>query len=258
MSVALPSPRLSGSLDTSFELGGHRVVPLIEPEGWLVASVPVSGTPLDLLRRQAAILGPAKVTNGPSLRAETPFTNDCEESSALVCSTLKHGLAVLTEENSPFSTEACDAQEAMRTLTEYLADCSWEWLRDGETFVLPADANGLGRAIKIELEGDRVLFRADLVAIGNVEPVCQRALGHFLLGLNSHLRFARGSILAEQVALEVVMPSSALSTGLIDKAVRSLVVGLRLSTQECTALLAPDVGRAYCEFHEVNLETERR
>ena len=58
-----PSPAEAERTST-FQLDGHRPPLSLEPEGWLVAFVPVSGAPADLLCRQAAICGPAKVTAG--------------------------------------------------------------------------------------------------------------------------------------------------------------------------------------------------
>ena len=113
-----PSPAEAERTST-FQLDGHRPPLSLEPEGWLVAFVPVSGAPADLLCRQAAICGPAKVTAGPCLRAELPLEKKVDGSFVAMRSALEHGLAVITGRHGATGMEACDREDTKQLLADY-------------------------------------------------------------------------------------------------------------------------------------------
>ncbi len=244
-----PSPAEAERTST-FQLDGHRPPLSLEPEGWLVAFVPVSGAPADLLCRQAAICGPAKVTAGPCLRAELLLEKKVDGSFVAMRSALEHGLQVITGRTRASAVEAGDRAEAEQTLTEYVSSGPREWLQEGPRFLLQVETDLFLQKIVAEVARGCIRFRSDLVRLRDPEPVSFRALVHFLLALNSRLRLARGSLLSDRVVLEVCLPTWCVNTALMDQAVDALIVGARVAKKECAALLQPEVARTYCEFHD--------
>lgn len=245
-----PSFRAEGSGAGSFRLDGQRVELWLEPEGWITGSLPVVGAPAELLRTQSTIIGLAKIVSGPSLQAEMPLRKEIETSVAGVRGALEHGLDVLEGRTSPISMEATGVEEATAALAECLASHPWEWTREAERFVLRVESGASPQTITIEVAQGHAIFRSELVALREPEPVRQRALAHFLLALNARLRLARGSLLDDRVTLEAIIPAAGLSAWLIEKALGSLIVGARLSKGACAALLDADVAQTYCTFHE--------
>jgi len=244
-----PSPAEAERTST-FQLDGHRPPLSLEPEGWLVAFVPVSGAPADLLCRQAAICGPAKVTAGPCLRAELPLEKKVDGSFVAMRSALEHGLAVITGRHGATGMEACDREDTKQLLADYCASVSREWSQEGPQFLLQVETNLFLQKIVAEVDRGCIRFCSDLVRLRDPEPVSFRALVHFLLALNSRLRLARGSLLSDRVVLEVILPTWCVNTALMDQAVDALIVGARVAKKECAALLQPEVARTYCEFHD--------
>ena len=245
-----PSFRAESDVGGSFQLDGRRAWLWLEPEGWIVGSLPVAGAPFDLLRQQPKLISPAKVASGPSLRAEMPVRKEIKGSCGVVRSALEHGLEVLAGKNGSAPTQTTNAEEAASALAEYLASSSWDWTREAESFLLRVESGVSSRKIGVEVANGHVLFQSELVTLRDPDPVSGRALAHFLLALNGRLRLARGSLFEDRVALEVVVPAAELSSWLIDKTLGSLIVGARLAKRECAALLDAEVAQTYCAFHE--------
>jgi hypothetical protein len=233
-----------------FQLDNRRPALLLEPDGWLVASAPVPGAPVDLLCRQAAIHGPAKVTAGPSLRVELPCEKKAEERFAAMRSALAHGLQVLARNNRVTAVEASEQIAAEQTLADYCSSGPREWSQEGQQFLLRVETDFFLQKIMAVAEQGCVHFCSDLVRVRDPAPVSLRALVLFLLALNSRLRLARGSLLADRVVLEVRLPAWNANAWLLDKAVGALMVGARVAKRECAALLEPAAARTYCEFHD--------
>ncbi len=234
----------------SFLVGGRRAQLAFEPGGWLVASAPVIGSPEDLLRRQAEILAPAKIASGLILRAEAPVEKKIAESFVAVRAALEQGLAVITGKGETAVGESDQGREAEVLLARHLAAGYGEWLRRESRFLLQVETGRFEQKVVIEVDRGHVFFRADLTRLRNPEPVSLAALVHFLLALNARLRFARGLLMPDRVALEVALAAGDLTPRLIDKAVGALAAGAGIARKECAALLDAEVAQAYCGFHE--------
>lgn len=232
----------------SFQIAGQRAQLVWEPEGWLMASVPIVGEGEDLLRQQARILSLAKVTTGLALRAEMPVEKTVEKSFAALQAALTEGLAILAGKNGVL--EDCDPQTAMALLEDHFAGSAWEWSRAETGFLVQIETGPFTQKIVIEPCRDSVIFRTDLVRLRGPESGARAAFVHFLLALNTGLRLARALLLHDRVGLEVVLRTDELQSWWIDKAIHALAVGVRLAKRECAALLEPETARAYCEFHE--------
>jgi hypothetical protein len=234
----------------SFGIDGQRAQLAVEPGGWLSASVSVIGSPEYLLRQQAEILAPAKIASGLTLRAEAPVERKIAESFVAVRAALEHGLAVITGKGETNISENDQGREAEALLAERLAAGYGEWLRRENGFLLQVETGRFEQKVVIEVDRDHVFFRADLARMRKPEPVSLAALVHFLLALNAQLRFARGLLSPDRVALEVVLAAGDLTPRLIDKAVGALAAGAGMARRECAALLDAEVAQAYCGFHE--------
>lgn len=232
-----------------FKLDGQRVAISREPEGWLIGSVPLSGSPVGLLRRQTGILSPAKVAAGITLRAEMPVKKEVQEDFGAVRSYLQYGLKVIEGGDGSLLRETFNGENPAQRLTEYFLSSPWECSQEGGGFLLKVETDFLAQKIEAKVNLSSVLMHTDLVRLRNPEPVSMNALSHFLLALNSRLRLARGSLLEDRVVLEVVIPASTLTPWLVDKAVGSLIAGFRMAKRECALLLEPGVAKVYCEFH---------
>jgi hypothetical protein len=245
-----PSFRLEGESTGSFQLDGRRLRLRVEPEGWLIGSLPLEGEADELLERQPGFPGPAKVVPGPLLQAEMPVRSAIEPAFVAVRSAVEYAIQVLSEERVSTGPETEATGEAIVTLTEYVEAGIWEWKREGGGFVLTMETGGGSLKVGIELAGSLAHFRSELVALRDPAPASERALAHFLLALNHRLRLARGSLLNDRAALEAAVPSAPLTPWLISKAVNSLIVGTRLAKRECAALLDAEVAQTYCAFHQ--------
>ncbi len=234
----------------SFRVGGQRAQLAFEPGGWLVASAAIIGSPEHLLRRQAEILAPAKIASGLTLRAEAPVERKVAESFAVVRAALEHGLAVITEKGGTTATGNDQGREVEALLAGHLAAGYGEWSRRESGFLLQVETGRFAQKVVIEVDRGHVFFRADLARLRDPAPVSLAALVHFLLALNARLRFARGILAPDKVALEVVIAANDLKPWLIDKAVGALAAGAGMARRECAALFDAEVAQAYGQFHE--------
>jgi hypothetical protein len=236
-----------------FQLAGQRAQLAFEPEGWLVASVPVSGKGEALLRQQARMLSLAKVARGGVLRAELPVGKAMGKSFVRLRAALAEGLAVLAGTDDAIekdATEKDEDQAALALLGDYLASGAREWSREESRFLVTLETGLFAQKIVIEPCRGGLSFQADLVRLRAPEPVSLAALVHFLLALNAGLRLARALLLPDRIALEVVLRADDLSFELVNKALGALAVGSRLAKRECAALLDTNTAQSYCEFHE--------
>jgi len=226
-----------------------RAVIEVEPGGWVAGAVAVAGPPESLLQRQAAIRGPAKVAEGPSLRAELPWTGSLEECMAAVRDALRDGRAVLAGRAAEVVADPGDVSAARRALEDYASSCAWPSSCEGERQLFRVDTEGFTQRIVAEIAGGRLGLRSRLVALQACEPVSRRALAHFLFAVNARLRLARACLNPDHVGLEVIVPARGVSAGLIARAFGALVIGATMARRECAALLEPAFAEAYCECH---------
>jgi hypothetical protein len=157
---------------------------------------------------------------------------------------------VITEKGRVTATGADQWGEIEESLESHLAAGYGEWSRRESGFLQQVETGSLAQKIVIEVDRGCVFFRADLARLRDPEPVSLAALVHFLLALNSRLRFARGILSPDKVALEVVIAANDLEPRLIDKAIGALATGAGMARRECAALLDAEVAQAYCRFHE--------
>jgi hypothetical protein len=231
-----------------FQLAGQRAQLAFEPEGWLVASVPISGNGEALLRQQARMFSLAKVAAGGVLRAELPVGKATGKSFVRLRAALDEGLAVLAGTDDVIEED--EPQAALALLGDYLASGAREWSREEARFLVTLETGLFAQRIVIEPCRGGMSFRADLVRLRAPEPVSLAALVHFLLALNAGLRLARALLLPDRIALEVVLRADDLNFELVNKALGALAVGSRLAKRECAALLDTNTAQSYCEFHE--------
>ena len=230
-----------------FEIEDRTAKLYLEAGGWLVASVPTSEPPEELFRRQGELIAPVKVTADARLQAEMPRGRELGETFVILHSALRESLQVLAGEEQNQADEALMEPDA---LAEKLESCSFAWFREGNRFSIRLDPDPDSSSVAwAELNGGSLLLRAQLVRLGEPGLAPMRALGHFLLALNSRLRFARGCVRRDEVALEVVVPLAALTENVLEKAVGALKVGTRLARKECRALLNHEVAQKYLNFH---------
>ncbi len=230
-----------------FEIEDRAAKLCLEVGGWLVASVPTSEPPVELFRRQGELIGPIKVTADARLQAEMPCGRALGETFVVLHSALRESLLVLAGEEQNPADEAPTEPDA---LAEKLESCSFDWSREGNRFSIRLDPDPYSSSVAwAELHGGRLLLRARLVRLSEPGLASMRALGHFLLALNSRLRFARGCVRPDEVALEVVVPLAALTEDVLEKAVGALTVGTHLARKECRALLNHEVAQKYLNFH---------
>jgi hypothetical protein len=170
----------------AFELSGHAVTMRVEP-GWLTGSVPISGSPLELLRRQTAIWDLAKVAIGPSLQVDVPLEKTIEESYTVLHAALEYGLRIITEIASSPACHDGDAQHAIDRLDEYFTSSPWEWSQEGESFLVKVEAVRGVQKIACEVTAGYVHFHAELVRLRTSEAIPLNALTHYLLALNAEL-----------------------------------------------------------------------
>jgi len=189
------------------------------------------------------------VTLGPALRAELPAERKDTGNGVAVRAALAHGLAVIAGGPRGSASDVDDGDEARRTLTEYCTSSPWERSQEGAQYQMRVETGLLLQKMIALIDRGCVQVRTDLVCLHDPEPISLAALVHFLLALNSRLRLARGSLLADRIVLEVVLPAWSVSTGLLDQAMSALMVGTRLAKRECAALLQPETAHAYCTFH---------
>ena len=143
--------------------------------------------------------------------------------------------------------------DAGRKLSELLDSSGYEWTRalDDSAFVVNLECDPYRpRKARIEIVSGAVVARTELARIRGSDPDSTRALEHFLLALNSRLRFARGSLLADEAVLEVVFPASSSSDDVIGKTLGALSVGADWAHRECGALCIPTVAKRYLGFNQ--------
>ena len=211
---------------------------VIECGGWVRAWAPVGGDRLELLRLQAAIPGPAKITQGPMMRAEMPAGRN---SGDVVCEALAQGLAVLRRE-PPATAKPPDRRPLLDRLQGAGAGT---WSVEGESLV----ARSPSCRIDVGFNG-AVLLRSSLADVRGISHASERALAHFALALNARLRLARASWLEEQLVLEVAVRPDDLTPRVIEKALGSIQVGTGIARKECAALLNEGIAEVYLKFHK--------
>jgi hypothetical protein len=123
-----------------------------------------------------------------------------------------------------------------------------EWAQDASGFRIHLDSDGaVARVFSRRCD---VLLSVPLARFRDSEGAPLEALSHFMLALNSRLRFVRGSLTNDGAALEVSVPTGLLEPEVIRRAANALVVGMRLARRECRALLDPLVADSYRRFHQ--------
>jgi hypothetical protein len=232
----------------AFEMNGQPVPVSLEPDGWLVASSAVATSPRELLMKQPLIFSPAKVIPGPLIRAELPVSKrNGDKNYSVLQFALREALSVIEGRQLP-PRETPDLKAIAERLKEYLTRSPWEWSQESDGFLLRVE-KGIVQKVQIEIKPECVRFASE-IGRGHLKPISLNAVCHFVLALNSKLRFARGSLTAEGIELEAVIPAVHLSSLLIEKAVGSVLAGARASKRECALLFNEDFARQYLAFQE--------
>lgn len=234
----------------TFDVDGHQVGLALEADGWLVAKTPLMGTGETLLDQQQEMRCLAKVAAGPSLRAELSVDGSVESAGVALQGAMQAGLAVLDGRDTTAAPMAHADQRVSEVLGTYApAAYVLDWAKDGTGWRCRVETSRGVQRVAAWIEPGAVSLAADLVRLRDPEPLCLRALAHFLLALNRRLRLARGSLDRRAVRLEVVLPADILDPRLLDQALGALAVGVTHARRECAALLEPALATHYCALH---------
>ena len=247
------APEVGGPWPRTFRLGEQEITVAVEADHWLVGEATIPGDEKACLKLQAEVHAPVRLIPGPRLRAEVPFRRDREEAFDLVRWALESGFPA-------FGAPGCETGPKIvggdgLDLAAVLSESSRPWSEKDNTFAVRLDAGSLALKVSVCLDGESVVFSTRIASLPELDWPSTSALEHFLLQLQSRLRFARFHWKNDYLGLEIVLPVSRLDAWLVDKAAGALAAGAAAAKRECAALMQPDVARAYCDFH-LNLHKE--
>jgi hypothetical protein len=211
--------------------------PLLEDGRWLVASAPASGTPAQVLARQARLAVPVKAVASSWWRAEMPDGDGAADVVRLAITA-----AIEDAQPSPVT------EDPMRRLLDAAGASALPWNSAPAGLALGVDTRGAMYSITASVIDSSACFRTPLVWRNVPEPA-RDVMNHFLLAANTRLRLARASWADQRIVLEVVLPVATLSGSLVEEAVRALGAGRLIVRRGCAALLDGQVARQYREFH---------
>lgn len=251
-----PTFRVDDDGRGAFELEGRRVDLVVEPEGWLVGSTPLGGSPDRWFAQQSRIQTLAKVVDGAALQIDIAIQESLGAAFTTLKAIVRDALSCLAGDDTATAGKAgavgtadCAAVEVLNT---YAASSPWLASAEAGGFTLLVDtARGRQQRITAKVGEGRLRLTA---LLGNPKAsgsASSHALAHFMLALNARVRLVRGSVGDAGVLLEVVLPPWVVNADLVDRAMGALIVAAAMAKRECAALLVPAVAEVYCAFHRV-------
>lgn len=228
-------------------LGGTATDLKVEPGPWIAVFQKMTGSEVQLLQKQVAVLAPVKVTPGPVLRSEWPGDGGLRSSFELVRWALMSGLSFLNAGLLPSSLQS-DGEQA-EVLEDWMNSGKRSWTRRDGSWLTRVESGRLSQKITARQVAGVVVFEAMLLRLRDPGPEMVQALSHFLLCVDERLRLIRGVFSEQAVQLQAVLPLSRWDAGLAEVCINCLVAGTALVKRECAVLHDREAARIYCECH---------